>query len=114
MTEVPELRLAVRASAERRYGRRRRSAWRVAPLLVAAAAVIAALVLLPRTADEEVPAVTPTPTATPAPTVADLVTSLKHDLAVYHRPQRPSDLTPALREKHIARELDFDRSDVRR
>ncbi|WP_028066924.1 hypothetical protein [Solirubrobacter soli] len=115
MAEVPELRAAVRASAERRVARRR-PAWRLAPLVAAAAAVVLALVLLSRTADDEVPAVTVTPTATPTPTSTTdgVQASLGSVFAVFRRPQRASDRTPALRFEHVADQLTFDPAAVRR
>jgi hypothetical protein len=117
MSEVPELRAAVRLTAERSVARRRRAAWRLVPPLVAAAAVVAALLLLPRRANDEVPAVTPTPTVTPTAspeTTESARATLGSVFGAFRRPQRPSDRTPALREKQIASAIEFDPAGVRR
>jgi hypothetical protein len=114
MSEVPELRAAVRASAERRCARRRRPAWRVA-LPLAAAAMVAALVLLGRPANDEVPAVAPapTPTATPATTDAAQAT-IGSVFGAFRRPQRATDRTPLLRDANTTRNLTYDLAGVRR
>jgi hypothetical protein len=118
MSEVPELRAAVRLSAERLLAPRR-PARRIAPLLAVAAAVVVAVMLLPRTADDEVPAVTPTPTptatasTTPATTQAAQA-AVGNVFGAFRRPQRAADRTPALREEHIANAITFRTAGVRR
>jgi hypothetical protein len=90
MSEVPQLRAAVRASAERRCTRRRPMR-RLARVTVVVAAVAAVLVVaswpVNEPAGEEVPA---TPTATPD-TAASTIEALGRVYGVFRRPQTPSD-----------------------
>src|SRR3954468_1427369 len=102
MSEVPELRAAVRVSAERRYGRRRRRlARRSLPVVAAVAAVLAALVLLPDAGRDEVPASPPSPTTTasaepPTKTKESAMASLASVFGVFRRPQQEKDRVAGL------------------
>jgi len=106
MSEVPELRAAVRASAERRSRRRRwRSANRVAPAMVVLAACVVALVVSGSPeADHSEVAATPSPvatsTATDYPIVgqppgtetrASALASIASVYRAFRRPPRASD-----------------------
>ena len=96
MTELPQLREALRDTAERRYGARRRT-----PRLLVPAVCVAVLLVLgvlaasasdrggvPPAADERVATPTPTPEAV---TLADVQRQLEQVYAVFRRPARAGD-----------------------
>jgi hypothetical protein len=109
MSELPELRAAVRVSAERRYGRRARRSRRLKLALPLVAAVVAATVYVvgrdtTRPTGEVAATATPTISTTPAPGTDTRATALSALASVYgafRRPGRPSD-----RHRSLSRFLD--------